>query len=55
MSFVFRHNRRKTDRVGRIAARVIERLVACPLLTMRSLIHDTRRCRWFRPVHAVCE
>jgi transposase-like protein len=46
--FAFRHNRRKTNGVGRIAARVIERLVARPPLTMRSLIDDTRRCRWFR-------
>src|SRR4029077_5743061 len=43
----FRHNRRKTNGVGRIAARVIEQLVARPALTMRSLIDDTRRCRWF--------
>jgi transposase-like protein len=46
--FAFRHNRRKTNGVGRIAARVIEQLVARPPLTMRSLIDDTRRCRWFR-------
>ena len=46
--YAFRHNRRKTNGVGRIAARVIEQLVARPPLTMRSLIDDTRRCRWFR-------
>jgi hypothetical protein len=46
--FAFRHNRRKTNGVGRIAARVIEQLVARPPLTMRSLIDDTRHCRWFR-------
>ena len=46
--YAFRHNRRRTNGVGRIAARVIEQLVACPPLTMRSLIDDTRRCRWFR-------
>ncbi len=46
--FAFRHNRRRTKGVGRIAARVIERLVARQPLTMRSLIDDTRRCRWFR-------
>ena len=46
--FAFRHNRRKTKGVGRIAARVIERLVASPALTMRSLIDDTRRYRRFR-------
>ena len=45
--FAFRHNRRKTNGVGRIAARVIESLVARPPLTMRSLIDGTRRCRWF--------
>lgn len=46
--YAFRHNRRRTNGVGRIAARVIEQLVARPPLTMRSLIDDTRRCRWFR-------
>ena len=45
--FAFRHNRRKTKGVGRIAARVIESLVARPPLTMRQLIDDTRRCRGF--------
>jgi len=45
--FAFRHNRRKTDGVCRIAARVIESLVAKPPLTMRQLVRDTRRCRWF--------
>ena len=46
--YAFRHNRRKTNGVGRIAARVIEQLVARRPLTMRSLIDDTRRCRWFQ-------
>jgi transposase-like protein len=46
--YAFRHNRRRTNGVGRIAARVIERLVAHPPLTLRSLIDDTRRYRWFR-------
>ena len=46
--FAFRHNRRKTNGVGRIAARVIEQLVGRQPLTMRSLIDHTRRCRWFR-------
>ena len=45
--FAFRHNRRKTNGVGRIAARVIEGLVAKPPMTMRKLVDDTRRCRWF--------
>ena len=46
--YAFRHNRRRTNGVGRIAARVIEQLVRRQPLTMRSLIDDTRRCRWFR-------
>jgi Zn ribbon nucleic-acid-binding protein len=45
--FTFRHNRRKTNGVGRIAARVIERLVACEPLPMHKLINETKRCRWF--------
>jgi len=45
--FAFRHNRRKTKGVGRIAARVIEQLVAHAPLPMRSIIDQTRRCRWF--------
>jgi transposase-like protein len=45
--FAFRHNRRKTNGVGRIAARVIESLVAKPPLPMRQIIDGTRRCRWF--------
>jgi len=46
--FAFRHNRRKTNGVGRIAARVIERVVVHEPLPMRKLIDETRRCRWFR-------
>ncbi len=49
--FAFRHNRRKTNGVGRIAARVIESIVAHEPLTMRALIDDTRRCRWFPSIH----
>ena len=45
--FAFRHNRRKTNGVGRIAARVIEQLVARGPLTMRKIIDETPRCRWF--------
>jgi Zn ribbon nucleic-acid-binding protein len=45
--FAFRHNRRKTDGVARIAARVIEQLVVRAPLTMRSLVRDTVRSRWF--------
>ena len=47
--FAFRQNRRKTKGVGRIAARVIEQLVARKPLTMRLLIDHTRPCRCFRP------
>jgi len=45
--FAFRHNRRKTKGVARIAARVIENLVRCKPLPMRKIINRTRRCRWF--------
>jgi hypothetical protein len=38
--FAFRHNRRKTSGVTRIAARVIEKLVVRPPLTMRQLIDN---------------
>jgi transposase-like protein len=50
--FTFRHNRRKTKGVGRIAARVIESLVGRPPMTMRTIIDETRRCRWFGSVQA---
>ena len=50
--YAFRHNRRKTNGVGRIAARVIEQLVARQPMAMRSLIDDTPRCRWFLSGHA---
>ena len=45
--FAFRHNRRKTKGVGRIAARVIEGLVGHKPMTMRNIIDKTTRCRWF--------
>jgi transposase-like protein len=45
--FAFRHNRRKTNGVCRIAARVIERLVARPPLTMRKIIDQTKPYRRF--------
>jgi hypothetical protein len=45
--FAFRHNRRKTNGVGRIAARVIEQLVVRGPLPMRRIIDQTTRCRWF--------
>ena len=46
--FAFRFNRRKTNGVGRIAARTIEQLVARPPLTMKMLIQETVPCRAFR-------
>jgi hypothetical protein len=45
--FVFRHNRRKTKGTVRIAARVIQHLVAHKPMTMRKLIDETARCRCF--------
>ncbi|MCI0351576.1 MAG: IS1595 family transposase [Acidobacteriales bacterium] len=50
--FAFRHNRRKTNGVARIAARVIEQLVVHAPLPMRKLIDETRRCRWFGSVQS---
>jgi hypothetical protein len=46
--FTFRYNRRKTNGVGRIAARVIEKLVVHPPRTMRQIIGETKRCRLVR-------
>lgn len=45
--YAFRHNRRKTNGVGRIAARVIERLVMLAPRTMNAIVQDTVRSRWF--------
>ena len=45
--FAFRHNRRRTNGTARIAARVIERLVVHAPKTMRQIIDDTVRTRWF--------
>jgi hypothetical protein len=45
--FAFRHNRRKTDAIARIAARVIGQLVVRGQLVMKSLVKDTARSRWF--------
>ena len=50
--FAFRHNRRKTNRVGRIAARVIEHLVARGPLTMRQIIDSTHPCQWLPSTQA---
>jgi hypothetical protein len=43
--FAFRHNRRKTKGVGRIAARIIEQLVAHDPMPMRKIIDKSTRCR----------
>ena len=48
--FAFRYNRRKTSGIGRIAARVIEQLVVREPLTMRTLIDETKPCRWFASI-----
>lgn len=45
--FALRHNWRRTAGVCRIAARVIESLVAKPPLTMSRLVDHTLRCKWF--------
>ena len=50
--FAFRHNRRKTKGIGRIAARVIEHLVAHAPLPMKTLVKQTTRCRWFGSIQA---
>lgn len=49
--FTFRHNRRKTDGVARIAARVIESAVMKPPLTMRAMVNATKPHRRFASVH----
>lgn len=46
--FAFRHNRRKTHGVARIAARLIENVATKPPLTMRRLIDATRPYRRFQ-------
>ena len=51
--FVFRHNRRKTDGVARIAARVIESVVAKPPLTMCALVKTTKPHRRFASTQAI--
>ena len=45
--YAFRHNRRRTTGTARIAARIIARLVVHAPRTMRSIIDDTVRTRWF--------
>ena len=46
--FAFRHNRRKTKGVGRIAARTLAQMVVCAPITMRMLVKETLPCRAFR-------
>jgi hypothetical protein len=46
--FAFRHNRRKTKGVGRIAARTLQQLVGHAPITMRTLVDETLPCRAFR-------
>ena len=48
--YAFRHNRRRTKGVGRIAARTIEQLVVLAPMTMRRLIDDTPHYRRLRPL-----
>jgi transposase-like protein len=43
----FRHNRRKTKGVARIAARAIEGMAVSKPLTMRQLVDATKECRLF--------
>ena len=45
--FVFRHYRRKSNGVVRIAARAIEGLIMCAPMTMRHFVDETRECRMF--------
>jgi hypothetical protein len=45
--FAFRHNRRKTKGVGRIAARVFGSLLGRPPRPMQVLVDLTVRWRWF--------
>ena len=48
--FAFRHNRRRTKGVGRIAARTLEQLVARAPRTMRQIVDATLPCRTLRPL-----
>jgi Zn ribbon nucleic-acid-binding protein len=50
--FAFRYNRRKTNGVGRVAARVIEQLVVRQPLPMHKLVNDTSPCRWFASIQS---
>ena len=46
--YTFRHNRRKTNGVCRIAARLIESLVVRPPITMRAIVDQTLPFRRFQ-------
>ena len=46
--FAFRHNRRKTKGVGRIAARTPRQLVVSAPMIMKMLVEETPPCRAFR-------
>lgn len=48
--FEFRHNRRKTNGVGRLVARAFENLVRLPAITMRDIVARTSPCRRFHGV-----
>ena len=45
----FRHNRRRTNGVARVAARVIEAVVAHAPLTLDALMARARRSPWYQP------
>ena len=47
--YTFRHNRRRTKGVGRIAARLIESLMIKPPLTMRAIVDQTMPFTRFQP------
>jgi len=46
--YTFRHNRRRTKGVGRIAARLIESLMIKPPLIMRAIVNQTMPFRQFK-------
>ena len=48
--YAFRHNRRGTNGVGRIASRTIEQLVELPPRTMRDIVDNTPWYRRLRPL-----
>lgn len=46
--FCFRRNRRKTKGVGRLVARCMQKLVTQPPMTMRQLVDETEKFRFFQ-------